>query len=55
MRQLTSIESVDDCKICFKIRCKRCGWEPDKKELALIQSGVLNVCPVCGWMPGSEI
>lgn len=42
------------CKTCFKIICPGCEWEPDEKEVLLIQQGVLTVCPKCGWEPGKS-
>lgn len=43
--------SDTNCEVCFKIICKSCGWEPNKKEVEAIQSGVLTNCPECGWSP----
>ena len=37
----------EDCEICYKIKCKHCGWEPDSKELPEVLSGKLVNCPDC--------
>lgn len=39
---------IEDCEVCFAIKCKNCGWEPDELELAQVQSGTLIKCPDCG-------
>jgi DNA-directed RNA polymerase subunit RPC12/RpoP len=39
----------EDCEICFKIKCKKCGWEPDGTQLEKIMAGKLTVCPDCGF------
>jgi hypothetical protein len=41
-------QNQEDCKDCYKIKCKNCGWEPDEKELANVLSGKLINCPDCG-------
>jgi hypothetical protein len=38
----------EECKDCYKIKCKNCGWEPGEKELARVLSGKLTNCPDCG-------
>jgi hypothetical protein len=43
----------EECEVCFKIVCRQCKWEPNEKELLLIQQGKLTACPVCGWVPGT--
>lgn len=40
-----------DCRECFKIKCRGCGWEPDDTQVELIQKEVLTECPVCNWSP----
>ena len=40
-----------DCTICYKISCKQCGWEATDSEVAQIQKGEIDSCPVCGWSP----
>jgi hypothetical protein len=42
-------QSKKDCEICFKIKCKNCGWEPDEAELEEVMTGKLNICPGCGF------
>ncbi len=42
------MEKVKNCEICYKIKCKNCGWEPDEIELPLVLSGKLTKCPDCG-------
>ncbi|MBI3984924.1 MAG: hypothetical protein HY344_03205 [Candidatus Levybacteria bacterium] len=37
-----------DCKVCYKIKCRNCGWEPSEKELSLVLAGKLIKCPDCG-------
>lgn len=39
---------TQDCQDCFKIKCRNCGWEPNSKELKLINKGTLTACPMCG-------
>ncbi len=38
----------EECKDCYKIKCKNCGWEPNKKQLAEVLAGQLINCPDCG-------
>lgn len=42
------MEKENNCEICFKIKCKNCGWEPNDLEVELVVSGKLTNCPVCG-------
>lgn len=44
---MNQTKQIGDCENCFKIKCKNCGWEPDKKELIQVQKGALVSCPVC--------
>lgn len=41
-------QNKEDCEICYKIKCKNCGWEPNAKELPQVASGKLTNCPDCG-------
>jgi hypothetical protein len=41
----------EECQDCYKIKCRRCGWEPNSHELELVQSEVLTNCPICAWSP----
>lgn len=38
---------------CPKIKCRKCGWEPNSGEIEKINKGKLTQCPVegCGWKP----
>lgn len=44
-------QGKNSCEICYKIVCRKCGWEPNDNEVSLIQSGVIEACIVCGWSP----
>ncbi len=46
--------SQENCDVCFKIKCRGCGWEPTEEEVAKIQAGELRTCPLCGWQPGEK-
>lgn len=48
---------MDDknCKDCYKIICRGCGWEPNDSELLQIQKGTLTTCPKCNWAPNQQI
>lgn len=37
-----------NCEICYKIKCRGCGWEPDDAESDLLNKGLLTKCPDCG-------
>lgn len=37
-----------NCEVCYQIKCKNCGWEPDEFELIQVQKGTLTKCPDCG-------
>jgi len=39
------------CEICFKIICRKCGWEANDEEVKKIQQEILTACPLCGWKP----
>ena len=44
----TKVKQKDkDCEDCYKIKCKNCGWEPDREELSKVLSGSLTNCPDC--------
>jgi DNA-directed RNA polymerase subunit RPC12/RpoP len=47
-------ENQINCEICYKIVCRKCGWEPDDMEVSLIQKEELTACPLCGWMPAGK-
>jgi uncharacterized protein YhbP (UPF0306 family) len=36
-----------DCDTCYKIFCKRCGWEADEFAASEIKVGELTACPKC--------
>lgn len=42
------MEKEKNCEICYKIKCKNCGWEPNEIELSQVLSGKLTKCPDCG-------
>lgn len=42
------MEKEKNCEVCFKIKCKNCGWESGVIELPLVISGKLTKCPCCG-------
>lgn len=42
-----------DCEVCYKIKCKNCGWEASDLQVRKIASGEITYCPACGWKPGS--
>jgi hypothetical protein len=42
-------QNEENCEVCFKIKCKHCGWEPDEAELEKVMTGKLGVCPDCGF------
>ncbi len=46
------MEREKECEICFKIKCKNCGWEPSDAEYAMVASGKLTSCPACGSLKG---
>ena len=48
VRSLVNMDKQENCDICYKIKCKGCGWEPDESELEKIKSGQLTNCPDCG-------
>ena len=45
----------EDCKICYQIKCKKCGWIASDEEVALIQEQKLTTCPKCGWNPSDKL
>lgn len=40
-----------NCDICYKIICRKCGWEASSEEVLQIQKEELTACPLCGWKP----
>lgn len=40
---------------CVEICCRRCGWKPDSAQLKMIDKGLINRCPTCGWRPGEGV
>lgn len=44
-------QKIQECEICYKIVCKRCGWEAFDEEVEKIQKGYITACPECGWSP----
>ena len=45
---------MENCDVCFKIICKKCGWQANNEETKEITVGKLTSCPVCNWSPTSE-
>ncbi len=45
----------EKCEVCFKIKCKGCGWEPTDQEVILIQKEILSKCPICSWRPSNSV
>jgi predicted nucleic acid-binding Zn ribbon protein len=44
-----------DCQECYKIKCGKCGWEPDTDQVILIQNELLTQCPKCNWSPKDQM
>lgn len=44
-------KQTEECKTCFKIICKECGWVAGDKAVKQIQNGQITACPECGWSP----
>lgn len=49
------MKQEESCAVCYKIRCRECGWEASDAEVLLVQERTLIACPVCGWKPGDNI
>lgn len=45
------MKQEETCDICYKIRCRECGWEASDEEVLQIQQKALTACPICGWQP----
>jgi len=45
---------MEDCAICYQIKCKKCDWVVTDKEVEKIQKGEMIACPVCRWKPGEN-
>lgn len=44
-------DKIQDCEVCYKIKCRNCGWEPDQMEVQKVLAGELRNCPDCGRSP----
>lgn len=43
------------CEICYKIICRKCGWEASSDQVILIQQEILSSCPACLWSPKEDL
>jgi len=44
-------KKLEDCELCYKIKCRGCGWEPDEIQLSKVLNSEITVCPTCGRAP----
>lgn len=50
---MLKMKNTDTCENCYRIICKKCGWQASNEDVLKIQNGELTACPVCGWIPGN--
>ena len=45
----------ENCDICCRVKCKRCGWIASNEEAILVAREVITVCSICGWSPREDV
>jgi len=48
------MKEESSCAVCYKIICKKCGWEASSEDVLKIQQEIVTACPLCGWQPKEE-
>lgn len=47
----SAVNMQENCEVCYQIKCKNCGWEPDEVQVEKVLKGELKICPDCGASP----